>query len=207
MENTNGPTMKMKYKKHIFSNLNAIINDFKTTDNLEGKMMFEALYPTIIKLQKNKINDLKNITGVFRDCGFNNKSTNQILIFLLNNLHVKSRINRRIVNKLNDSYRNLIFTSLFHDFPDNIIPLIDHFISNYCPDIHNHDFLIYKLKQLIASNNLQTIEIINDTTLESIEPNKINENDLSLSLSLLDFKEEDYFTNYDIDAEKIDGEY
>lgn len=210
MEIANGPTMKMKYRKHIFSNLNAIINDFKTADKSEGKKMFEALYPIIIKLQKNEINDLKNITGVFRDCGFNNKSTNQILIFLLNNLNVKSRINRRTINKLNDSYRNIIFTSLFHDFPDNIISIIDHFISNYCPDIHNHDFLIHKLKQLISSNNLQTIEIINDTAHENTESNKIsqiNETELSLSLSLLDFKEEDYYSKYDIDVENIGGEF
>lgn len=49
-----------------------------------------------------------------------------------------------------------------HDFSNNIIPIVDHFISNFCLDILNHDFLINQLKQLIAFNNLEKITIEND---------------------------------------------
>ena len=218
------PSMKLKYRKHIFSNLNEIINDFRANESMEGRKMFAALYPTIIKLQKNKINDLKNITSVFRDCGFNNKSTNQILLFLLNKLN-NSKINKRTINKLNDSYRNVIFNWLFYDFSDTIIPIIDDFISNYCPDIHNHDFLIHQLKQFIVQKNNKKDEkiVINIVSSNSnigkvennkanikIECNKVsetNENDLSFSLPLLDFKSEVFYFDFNNDMEKIDYEF
>ena len=58
----------------------AIIKDLKTAKIKEGKKMFSTLYPAIIKLQNKKINTLKNITTLFKDCGFNTNNRSQIIL-------------------------------------------------------------------------------------------------------------------------------
>ena len=183
---------RKSYRKHVFTDLADINNDLKTSQTIEGKRMFFALCPMIIKLQNNGIKKLQNIAKIFKDCGFNNKSTNQIIIFLLNQLEKKSLINSRVVNKLNDSYRNVILNSLFKDFHDKIIDLIDNFITNNCPDIHNHEFLIHQLKQIGHSN-------VEEKTISNIKNEK---NDFPHFLSLLNSKFDDsYFFDLNVEFE------
>lgn len=187
-------TEQMKYQKHIFNNLTDVSNDLIKSPTIEGKKMNRVLRPFIIKLQNIGIEKLQNITKIFRDCGLNNKSTNEIILYLLIHLNKKTLINSRVVKKMNDSYRNIIFASLFNDIPDKIISLIDVFITNHCPDIHNHDFLIHQLKQIDFSKTDQEVnEIIEN-----------NDNQLSHLLSLLNAKFDDnYFNDCSIDLDRL----
>ena len=206
MKTTN---QRCKYQNHIFPNLNEIIKDLEATESSDGKKMFSTLYPVIIKLQDKKINVLKNINAVFKDCGFNCKNTGEMISFLLQKLDVDSDIRKRVIRKMNNSHRNVIFNYLFNDFSDRIIILIDEFVTKNCPNIHNHNFLIDQLKLQIKPKNdeidMKTkINISNETsnqiflnhTQNISEESKIIDYLNNSSLSLLDFKEEDDFSEF-----------
>ena len=202
-----------KYKSHLFTNLKDIEVDFENTDSRDGKMMHKALKPIIDGLRDSGVHELQDITMIFKDCGFNNKSTNQIIIFLLNNFQ-KLNISSRDISKLNKSYRNIIFNSLFREYPNQIIQLIDEFVTCHCPNIHNHDFLIYKLNQLndqnrnellneskgiVDSNNITKINFTDkkniNTNIESnvVTGNIQNENSQYISLFNMKDEEDEFF--------------
>ena len=202
-----------KYKSHLFTNLKDIEVDFENTDSRDGKMMHKALKPIIDGLRDSGVHELQDITMIFKDCGFNNESTNQIIIFLLNNFQ-KLNISSRDISKLNKSYRNIIFNSLFREYPNQIIQLIDEFVTCHCPNIHNHDFLIYKLNQLnvknqnkllneskgiVDSNIISNLNFIDNKNLNTnIESNVVtgniqNENSQYISLFNMKDEEDEFF--------------
>lgn len=183
-----------KYKKHIFSNLNDIILDFEVNDCLEGKKMYLELAPIINKLQNYGIHELQNIAIIFKDCGLNNNSINQVINFLLEKLQKSIKISKRGINKLNNSYRNVIFNWLFHDFKENIIIFIDEFVTKYCPTIHNHDFLIFKLNKQIQSQ-MEVKDIKNEKEYYN-EMERINVKNKNHLLSLINVKNDD--NDYDL---------
>lgn len=183
-----------KYKKHIFSNLNDIILDFEVNDCLEGKKMYLELAPIINKLQNYGIHELQNIAIIFKDCGLNNNSINQVIKFLLEKLQKSIKISKRGINKLNNSYRNVIFNWLFHDFKENIIIFIDEFVTKYCPTIHNHDFLIFKLNKQIQSQ-MEVKDIKNEKEYYN-EMESINVKNKNHLLSLINVKNDDI--DYDL---------
>ena len=215
MKKTN---QRNKYQKHTFSNLDAIIKDLEAAKTKEGKKMFSTLYPAIIQLQNKKINTLKNITALFKDCGFNTNNTSQIIFFLLQKLDINLDIQKRIIKKMNNSYRNVILNYLFNDFSDRIIILIDEFTTKNCPNIHNHDFLIDQLKQQIKPGNDEF-----DGKLELNINNKASKNNILIKnhihnihketnildslnnsyLSLIDLKEDDDYSEFNADNIEI----
>lgn len=207
-----------KYKNHMFSSLDEIIKDLEAAKTKEGKKMFSTLYPAIIKLQNKNINALKNITTVFKDCGFNTKNTSQIIFFLLQKLDPKVDIHQRIISKMNNSYRNVIFNYLFNNFSDRIIILIDEFATKNCPNIHNHDFLIDQLKQQIKLENdefdgklelnistkTSKYNILVQNQMQNIHKESNILDNLSNSyLSLLDLKDDDDFSEFNADNIEI----
>lgn len=184
---------RKQYYKHVFTNIDDVVSDFQKYRSTDGIRIQEILNPFISKLKQNNINELTMFSSIFKDCGFNNKNKNQMIVFLLDKL-MEKRISNRELNKFNDTYRNVIFNVLFNDFSKKIIKLIKDFITFNCPDIHNHDFLISKLKETIErKENLMKIE----------KPMKIhieNLNILSFNQNYLDFLNEnydEYFNDFD----------
>lgn len=164
----------IKYNRHIFTNLNEIVVDFEKSPSRDVKKMYKTLKPTIIKLQKYGIYELKDISMIFKECGFTTTNINQFIIFLLKSFQV-TRFSNRDVKKFNKTYSNIILNSLFLEYPNQIIQMIGDFVSDSCPNIHNHDFLLLKIKQLISKN-------------ENEAKNQIITNEKNESINLLDIK-------------------
>lgn len=172
-----------KYNKHIFTRLDDIVYDLHNYGSRDGILMYEALKPIISILRNNGINQLHDITLTFKNCGFNNKNTNQILIFLVDHLPM-IKLSKRIINKLNNSYRNIIFNFIFLEFPNQILQLIDDFISSHCNEIHNHDFLMSKLEQLIRRKPPEVkikMAELNDETSHPIIQNDIAKENICIN--------------------------